>query len=139
MNMQMIQGFMLSVVSPDTKYQAFSGDAWLKAAEVALFGMAMVFLVLAVLWAVLAVFKLLFAGSGEKKKESEPEAPAPAVTVTEPAPVADVQDDGELIAVITAAIEAYRASESGGDENYAEGFRVVSFRRAGAGRPWNSK
>ena len=136
MNGQMIQGFLLSV-SPDTKYTAFSADAFMKAAEVALLGIAMVFLVLAILWGVLAIFKVVFADGKKKEKiESVSETPAP---VAEPVPVADVQDDGELIAVITAAIEAYRAAESGGDENYAGGFRVVSFRRAGAGRPWNSK
>ena len=127
---------MLSV-SPDMKYPAFSLDALAKAAEVAVLGLGMVFLVLAILWGVLAIFKVLFGG--EKKAKSEPAKDAPApVVASETVPVA-AQDDSELIAVITAAIEAYRASESGGDEDYAGGFRVVSFKRAGAGRPWNSK
>lgn len=136
MNIQMMTVFALKAGS-DMKYQAFSPEALAKAAEVAVFGMAMVFLVLAILWAVLAVFKVLFGGEKKAENASVEENTAPVATV-EPEPVA-AQDDGELIAVITAAIEAYRASESGGDEDYASGFRVVSFKRAGAGRPWNSK
>ena len=137
MNVQMIQGFLLSV-SPDTKYPAFSSESLVKAVEVAVLGMSMVFLVLAILWGVLAIFKVLFS---EKKKDEKTEkvesTPAP---VAEPEPVAvETQDDGELIAVITAAIEAYRSAEANGDENYVKGFRVVSFKRVGAGRPWNSK
>ena len=136
MNVQMLTGVMLSI-SPDTKYPAFSVDSIAKAAEVAVLGLGMVFLVLAILWGVLAIFKVVFGGEKKAKKEPVKEVSAPAA-VAEPEPVAE-QDDGELIAVITAAIEAYRASESGGDEDYAGGFRVVSFKRAGAGRPWNSK
>ena len=138
MNVQMIQGFMLAV-GTDKKYDVFNGElgeAVIKAVEVTVLGLGMVFLVLAILWGVLAIFKVLF--SGEKKSEKT-NADLPVAPVAEPEPVEAEADDGELIAVITAAIEAYRASESGGDENYAGGFRVVSFKRAGAGRPWNSK
>ena len=134
MNSQMLMGFALSV-SSDTKYTAFSLDSLIKAAEVTLLGLGMVFLVLAILWGVLAIFKVVFAGEPKPKKEAVKEAP---VAPQEPAVVETAQDDGELIAVITAAIEAYRASESNGDADYAGGFRVVSFRRAGAGRPWDS-
>ncbi len=137
MNVQMMTGFALKADS-NMRYGAFSVDALAKAAEVAVFGMLMVFLVLIILWAVLAVFKLIFAGETKKKEKVNTEEVAPVKT-EEPVPVAVAQDDAQLVAVITAAIEAYRASESGGDENYASGFRVVSFKRAGAGRPWNSK
>ena len=137
MNVQMMTGYALKV-DPNTKYDAFSLDALAKAAEVAVFGMAMVFLVLIILWGVLAVFQLIFAGETKKKAEVKTEEAIP-VKVAEPEPVAVAQDDTQLIAVLTAAIEAYRASESCGDENYASGFRVVSFKRVGAGRPWNSK
>lgn len=133
MNYQMLMGYALSVGS-DMKYPAFSSEAWSKAAEVSILGMVMIFSVLSILWAVLAIFKLMFVG---KVKKTE------AVPKTEPqttsAPVAEeAADDGELIAVITAAIEAYRATDEGMDSASAGSFRVVSFRRAGAGRPWNS-
>ena len=137
MNVQMITSYALSVGS-DMKYQAFSGDAWAKAAEVTLLGMGMVFSVLAILWGVLAIFKLVFAR--EKKPAKANEVKAEALKVAEPAPVAveAVADDSELIAVITAAVAAYRASEEGMTAAEAGGFRVVSFKRAGTGRAWNS-
>ena len=54
-----------------------------------------------------------------------------------PEPVAEVQDDGELIAVITAAIAAM--IESGDYKNeFVGGFRVVSFKRTTSGA-WNKK
>ena len=132
--------FALSVASD--KYQdvinsgAFSSERLALAGEMLLVGVGMVFAVLAVLWIVLTMFKFVFA-KPEKKA-----APAPQkVEVTEPvaeAPaVEEATDDGELIAVITAAVAAYIASE---DPQVAQsGFRVVSFRRANGGRAWNSK
>lgn len=137
MNVQMLAGYALSV-SADTKYEAFSGAAWAKAAEVTLLGMGMVFAVLLILWGVLAIFKLVFkkdtkAPAEKATAEEKTAAPTP-VTTAAPAAV----DDGELIAVITAAVAAYRASEEGTDASEVGGFRVVSFRRANAGRAWNS-
>ncbi len=133
MSSQMYMGYALSVVS-DTKYPMLSSEAWAKAAEVTILGMLMIFAVLSILWAVLAIFKLLFVGKTEKAAQ----APKTEPTVVAPPVVEESADDGELIAVITAAIEAYRATEDGMDSASASGFRVVSFRRAGAGRPWNS-
>ena len=99
--------------------------------------MAMIFAVLSILWAVLALFKFIFA-KPVKAKKTEPvaeEEPETVEIVEEP--VADETDDGELIAVITAAIAAYMASE---EPNAApNGFRVVSFRRANGGKSWNTK
>ena len=58
-----------------------------------------------------------------------PEAPAPVVQT--------VEDDGAVIAAITAAISAMLAAENG-DSAYQGGFRVVSFKRSNRGTPWNS-
>lgn len=104
-----------------------------------LLGMAMIFAVLALLWGVLAVFKLIFVGKTETKPEKEKkseEIPQP-VSVA-PAPVQPQNEDEQLIAVLTAAIAAYRATETGG-EIAPNGFRVVSFRRTNGGRSWNAK
>lgn len=113
---------------------AFSPERWALAGEMVLVGMGMVFAVLAILWAVLTVFKVVFA-KGEKKERSAPvvqtEAPA-----SEPEPEIYVAGDEELIAVITAAVAAYRAGEG---EEATGGFRVVSFRRANGGKAWNAK
>ena len=93
----------------------------------------MIFSVLGLLWAVLSIFKLVMVGKAPKAKKEN--------TVATPAPVAEaesvVADDGELVAVIAAAIAAYRASE-GMDASDASAFRVVSFRRAANGRAWNA-
>ena len=102
-------------------------------------GMGMVFAVLALLFLVLTVFKLVFAGRTPKEpkpvKEKPVEkkaAPAPA-----PAPAPVQQNDGELVAIITAAVAAYMAES--GEVVPEGGFRVVSFTRVRGGKPWNSK
>ena len=88
--------------------------------QTALLGMGVVFAVLIILWAVLGVFKLVFAKPATKKEPAK--APAPVVTEA-PATVTVTQpDDAELVAVITAAI----ASMLDAPET---SFRVVSFRR----------
>jgi hypothetical protein len=72
-----------------------------------------------------------------------PKPRAEVKPVAEPEPVAEVTpaasvggNDDELIAVITAAIAAYIASEE--PEAYQGGFRVVSFKRSTQGA-WNRK
>ena len=99
------------------------GERASTAGIVTLQGMLTIFLVLSILWGAIEIMhRVLHKDKKETKKESAPAAaPAPVVT---PAPV-EVQDDGAIIAAITAAIMAMR-SESG--ENSA--FRVVSFKRA---------
>ena len=98
-------------------------------------GMVMIFLVLAIIMIVLMMMERAFAGEG-KSKEVKKEAPLPAPQVSEPAPVASVEDDGAVIAAITAAISAMLAES--GDTAYTGGFRVVSFKRSNRNTPWNS-
>ena len=99
------------------------GERASTAGIVTLQGMLTIFLVLSILWGAIEIMhRVLHKDKKETKKESAPAAaPAPVVT---PAPV-EVQDDGEIIAAITAAIMAMR-SESG----ESSAFRVVSFKRA---------
>lgn len=105
-------------------------------------GMGMVFSVLAILWAILSVFKIIFAGKSPKepkpvKQKPVKEKPAEVKAESVTAPTPAVQDDGALIAVITAAVAAYMAET--GEEVPVGGFRVVSFTRVRGGKPWNSK
>ena len=119
---------------------AFSAARWAYAGRMTLLGMVMIFSVLGLLWAVLSVFKYVMVGKTpkeEKPKGAVAEAVAESVAVVEDAPIAPATDDGELVAVIAAAIAAYRASE-GMDTMDASAFRVVSFRRATNGRAWNA-
>ena len=109
-------------------------------------GMAMVFAVLAILFAVLAIFKLVFAGKSPKEpkvkkapKTSETEIPEDVLAVVLAAGIRAYEEDQArsdtaLVAVITAAVAAYREAEG-----CAGNFRVVSFKRAGSGRAWNAK
>ena len=107
-----------------------------------LLGMAMIFAVLSILWGILALMKFIMVGRSPKPKKPAPVAEsapvAEAETPAEPETVDQETDDGELVAVIAAAVAAYRASEGLGEE-YAGGFRVVSFRRANSARAWNAK
>ena len=126
-------------IRADGTYTPFSADAWSYAAQMTLLGMGMVFTVLAVLWAVLVLFKVIFAGrksKAEKKAAPKMEKPAEAPVVASAVAAAQTGDD-ELVAIITAAVAAYMADE--GIEAPAGGFRVVSFKRVQGGRAWNSK
>ena len=114
--------------------------------EMMLRGMGTVFFVLVILWAVIAVFGAV--AKAEEKREQKrimeqvKNSPAPNDRETPAAPVPEVpgsdeneepiEDDGALIAVITAAVEAYRAAEG----LPATSYRVVSFRRKKSGQGW---
>ena len=97
--------------------------------QTALLGMGVIFVVLSILWAVLAVFKFIFYKQPKTEKKAAPvkvEAPAPApVAAPAPAPAPAepaAADDAELVAVITAAIAAMMDAPQ-------TSFRVVSFKR----------
>ena len=92
-------------------------------------GMVTVFFVLAILWVVLILFKVVFYR--EKKPTPVKEAPA-ALAEAEEIPD-EVTDDGAIVAAITAAITAYTAN----DPDFSGGFRVVSFRRTKSSSPWS--
>lgn len=97
-----------------------------------LIGLIIVFGVLAVIWLVLSLFKVIFYKDPNKKKaEKKPEPKeAPVAVPVAPQPV---QDNGAVIAAIVAAISAMR-----NEEGITDGFRVVSFKR-GTNKPWNIK
>ena len=115
---------------------AFSPERLALAGQMTLLGMGMIFAVLSILWGVLAIFKLIFVRP-EKKVKPAPAPKAEPVVVPEPVVAPAASNDAELIAVLTAAIAAYEASQ--GNEVAPGGFRVVSFRRANGGKAWNSK
>ncbi len=93
--------------------------------KVLLIGMATVFAVLSLIWFCLYLTRLLLAaitGTGKEEKAAPVAQPAP--TPVSPVAPAPATAEGELIAVITAAIAA--AETECGNRT---GFRVVSFHR----------
>ncbi len=114
--------------------------------EMLLRGMGTVFLVLVILWGIIAAIGKVFSSSSNKsasKAEKKPTAPAPktesanAPEVKPSAPVAPAApsvpaSDDALVAAICAAIEAYRAEEGLSGLPY----RVVSFKRRSGKKSW---
>ena len=141
LNIEFLKASALAIKADGT-YTPFSGDAIKYALEMTLLGMGMIFAVLGILWGVLILFKLIFAKPKKEKKtvevpkaESAPAVAEESVPVVTPAPAST--DDGEMIAILTAAIIAYEA-EQNPDAPIAN-FRVVSYRRTNGGRSWNAK
>ena len=93
-----------------------------------LIGMGTVFSVLFIIWFFHTVFRLVMDKAKKKKKGPVPAAPAPVDETEEAKP-----DDGALIAAITAAITAYREGQG---VPAPSSFRVVSFEKRAASRPW---
>lgn len=97
------------------------------AMQMLLLGMGTVFSVLIILWLCVALFRLIFSGAARNKADKG-QKEIKQETVAAPTPVATTApDDGELLAVITAAVAAMLEAE--GSPAYDGGFRVVSFRR----------
>lgn len=100
-------------------------------------GVGMVFAVLALLWLVLVIFKNVLAEKPAKAKakaeEASEPAPAPAPVAT-PAPAGD---DPAIVAAITAAIAATIDSDPALSQQFAGGFRVVSFKKKSGKTSWN--
>lgn len=143
MTFGIINGILTPIAAEaSSAYAPFSFEAWEYAGQMTLLGMVMVFSVLCALWGVLGIFKLVFARDEKPKKKKSLVTGVEHVETAEssasPAPAAR-QDDGELVAVLTAAVAAYMAAEQGVDANDVGAFRVVSFKRVSAGRAWNSK
>lgn len=111
------------------------GEKATTALQVFLLGLGTVFVVLIILYIVITLMGKIFYHDDKKKatKEVAPEPAAEAVAEENTVPEQET-DDGELVAVITAAIAAF--SEAGGGES-VPGFRVVSFKRASTATPWN--
>ena len=97
------------------------GDALLFGGAIMLIGMMTIFLILCLLWLCLVLFKVAFHDLPEKRLVKK--QMAAALAVTESNEDTSIADEGEIIAVITAAI-AMAESENSGLK-----FRVVSFKR----------
>ncbi len=101
------------------------------ASRVTVIGLLTVFSVLAILMLSLLVFQFFSYTLPQKKKENS----AVTVPAEETAEEVDVsEDNGELVAAITAAVICYRSEEP---ETEHLPFRVVSLKRKKTGVSWN--
>lgn len=96
------------------------GNALAFGGAMLLIGMATVFAVLVLLWVCLVIFKIFFHDIPTKRASKPKSEPVPVRVAETPAAVSA---EGEIVAVIAAAI-AMAESESSGMK-----FRVVSFKR----------
>lgn len=99
-NLSLLERF----ANPDLIQNMSLGEKFLASGIVALLGMAITFIVLMILWALIIAMTKFVNGSGPKKeavKIAKPSAPAP-----QPVSAKTEEDSEELIAVITAAVAA---------------------------------
>ncbi|MCM1335174.1 MAG: OadG family protein [Eubacterium sp.] len=97
-------------------------DYWGTVGSTVVTGIVVVFLILAILVGFLSLMGVLLR---KKKKDPAPAAPAPSVSapvIREAAEETEEEDDGELIAVISAAVAAYGEAEG-------KQYRVVGVRQ----------
>ena len=104
---------------PSSGVSLTMGEKLSLAGQMILRGMGTVFIVLALLWAIIAIFGAVSKATAGKAKKAAP-SPAPAPEEATPA-----EDNGEIVSAIMAAIEAYRAEEG----LAGHGYRVVSFKK----------
>ncbi len=113
-----------SAVNVHEKFSS-AGDALSYGLPMSLFGFAMVFFVLMVLWGILTLLKVFFYTIPNSKKNAKKEEKKVVEHV--PVPVqTQTNNDGEIIAAIIAAIEAYRTQTG---HSAPGNFRVVSFKK----------
>ena len=96
-----------------------------------LLGMVVVFAVLLIIMVVIYIVGRIFQ-SVENKKQSAVKAPEPVDQPTQPVEATEAEDEGEIIAAITAAISVCMEEEQ-------KSFRVVSFRKTSTKPAWNKK
>ena len=97
------------------------GDALIFGGAVLLIGMIAIFLILCLLWLFLVLFKFFLHDIPQKRAEKR-KAMA-ALAVSDSVEETSITDDGEIIAVISAAIAMAESEDTGLK------FRVVSFKR----------
>ncbi len=116
---------------------AFSPERLSYALRMTLLGMGMVFAVLAILWMILAIFKVALGGKSTKPAKTKPEPQKAEPTENAATPLAPVGTDPVVIAAITAAIAETIAADPELSEQFSGGFRVVSFKRKTGKTSWN--
>ena len=118
------------------------GERAMEALKVSLLGLGSVFAVLAIIWLILSLFRVVFAREKKAPKAPKVEVAEVKVPAPEKAPqkaAAPVAADFSVIAAISAAVAAILESECAANGTEYTGFRVVSVRRSDKGRSWTQK
>ena len=116
-----IEDFYAPIVKLSNEFDLSQlGEAFIFGGAILLIGMLTIFSVLSILWLFLVAFKLVFHDIPKKRAAKKTIAP---IVTAEATQETKTIDDGELIAVISAAIALAENDSSGAK------FRVVSFKR----------
>lgn len=119
--------FLLSVDKSDYGDSIINTKGFLETlgfgAKMLLIGMVTVFAVLALLYLLLTLFRLVSESASSPHKRVSEDAPVLQPVTPVPQAAVSTADDAELVAVLAAAIAAAEG------ENAGAKFRVVSFRR----------
>ena len=123
---------------------AFSAERIKYSLEMTILGLFAVFSVLAIIWGILAIFKVLLYDIPNKNKHSNTNNADRVPEITPIAPAVEnkpsvVSGNDATVAAIIAAISAYIADDPELSAQYPNGFRVVSFKRTRSKAFWNSK
>lgn len=110
------------------------GDRMKDAGIYAVLGLAIVLVVLALIWGVLAIFGVVFGR--EEKKNAQADNEKKEEIGTDPATAADKDDSAAVAAAVTAAVSLIFEEEAAASRRSPSSFRVVAFRRAGGSGPW---
>ncbi len=118
----------------ETVSEAALGERTLEALKDTFIGMLVVFAALSILWLVIEIFHRCVVGFSKKESSTENKSDKPAEEIIKPAEITETSsdDDGAIIAAITAAISAYTDAPAGS-------FRVVSFRKTQNNAHWNKR
>ena len=121
---------MMQLARPLFDAQMSVGEKTSVALVTIVFGMLVVFAVLTLIMLVITVVGKIFQKIDKKKAAKS----VPAPVITEPTPVEEesTEDEGAIVAAITAAIALCMEEQPGS-------FRVVSFKKTSAKPAWNKK
>ncbi len=96
-----------------------NSELLMSGAVVCVIGLGTVFAVLAILWGVLELMRVIFTAKSDAPKKDYEQKAAPAPN---PAPAPAATDDTELVAVLAAALAAYLGQPT-------SSFRIRNYRR----------
>ena len=124
----------INYLAETTKFADTFGNDWLArfvqvGIPTAILGIATVFVVLALIWGCLEIFKYVFYTLPEKRKKADATPKTEVKAEVAPSVEETADDEGEIVAAIIAAITAMRSEEAAESGVPSTGFRVVSFRK----------